>query len=258
MTTPRYDMPIAFGPSSVPDHTDVPHADVAIVSFLTDEAPLAALLPPGFVLNGDPVLSVSCIDYQGVDYLGGRGYQEIVVSFQARFQEVQGEISGGFAPVLWVSDVGALMAGREFMGLPKLHAKIAHSVDEQTRSFACYEYDTKLLSGKAYDLEPLTPEQVAKVQARSQQVQTFGWKHIPGEGGSVDLAYPLVNVMRWNYQKIWTGKGSVQFATPDAAAAPFSSRAMTSLAHLPVREFRRSFVASGSAKIDRAATRRLA
>ena len=50
MTTPRYDMPIAFGPSSVPDHTDVPHAYVAIVSFLTDEAPLAAWLPPGFTL----------------------------------------------------------------------------------------------------------------------------------------------------------------------------------------------------------------
>jgi acetoacetate decarboxylase len=257
MTAPRYDMPIAFGPSTVPDKSEVPSADVAIISFVTEAEPLRQIMPPGIELAGEPIVSVSCINYRGVDYLGGRDYQEVVISLPARFEERAGPIAGGYAPIMWVSDVGALMAGREYMGFPKLMGNFESSSDETTRRFRVSEYDSPLIEGRCFDLKPMTEDQVARVQAGSQEVRTFGWKHIPGVDGSVDLAYPLVNVMRWNYSEAWTGKGEVLFRSPDSAAAPFSCRVAAFFANLPVKEFRRSFVARGSATIDRAATRRL-
>jgi len=256
MADARYDMPTFFGPSIIPDYSE-PTADLAIVTFLTDAAPLEAILPAGFALAGDPVMSVSMIDYSDVDYLGGRGYKEVVISFPTRFEGKVDRMNGGFAPVLWVSEPGALMAGREFMGLPKLMAEFETAADADRRSFRLSEYGAPLMAGSVHGMKPLSAEQLAKVQERSQEVCTFGWKHIPAAGGVVDLAYPLVNVMRWQYEQAWTGEGEVQFFAPDAAAAPFGSRAARFLAGLPVREVRRSFIARGRAKIDRLGTRPL-
>jgi hypothetical protein len=253
----RFDMPTAFGPSAIPDCSHVPKASIVGVSFLTDSEPLAAMLPPGFALGVEPVVSVSFLQYSGVDYLGGRGYQEVVVSFPAIFHASGEELTGGYPPVLWVSDPGALMAGREYMGLPKLMGSFSFEESDEIRRFTCRELDETLIDGNVTGLRPLSVEQLAKVMARAQQVQTFGWKHIPGPGGSVDVAYPLINVMRWEYERAWTGEGRVLFHNPDAGAAPFSWRAAAAFAALPVREWRRSFVGEGRAVIDRAATRRI-
>ena len=253
----RYDMPVGFGPSPVPTRSTVPNSSVAGISFLTDAARLRAITPDWLQLEGDPVVTLSFIDYPAVDYLGGRGYHEAVLSFPTRFKSDKEEITGGYAPVLWVSESGALIAGREFMGLPKLLGSFIPGKDETSRSFACAEFGATLFKGRAYDLKPLSEEQVAKVRARSQEVRTFGWKYIPAAGGGVDCDYPLVNVMRWEYERAWTGQGEVEFLTPDATAAPFSSRIMAYLAALPVLEWRRSFVAEGKALIDRTGTRRI-
>ena len=255
--TRRYDMPIGFGPSLIPDRSEIPHAEVVGLSFLTEADALRALLPEGLDLAGDPVVSVSCIDYRGVDYMGGRGYLEIVVSFPARLVLGSESLTGGYAPVLWVSDFGALYAGREYMGLPKLLATFETSAGEGTRSFACAEYGNRLLEGRATELTPLSDEQLARVRARSQEVRTFGWKHIPSDRGEPDADYPLINVMRWEYTRAWSGRSEIEWHGLDAIAAPFSSRIIAALSRLPILEYKRSFVAEGRAVIDRSATRRV-
>jgi hypothetical protein len=62
----RYRMPVMFGPSISPrqglagvryDSSDAPATCVS-ATFLTDAAPLEALLPPGFSLHGEPTLTV--------------------------------------------------------------------------------------------------------------------------------------------------------------------------------------------------------
>mgnify|MGYP003630361021 FL=1 len=73
----------------------------------------------------------------------------------------------------------------------------------------------------------------------------------------MDAAYPVVNVMRWSYERIWSGRGELRLFTPDHAQAPTSSDVMAALAALPVLRMRRSFVGVGSAVIDRLGTRRL-
>ena len=260
MSFVRYDMPAMFGPSLMPEQSLVPQAETVIISFETTRDAAAKLLPRFFEVPDDkPVVTVSRIDYQGVDYLGGRGYREVVLSVSAVFRGAEGAMLGTFAPVMWVTEPGALIGGREYMGYAKLLGEMGSlDSDGGSRRFQCAEYGSLLLEGEATGLKPLSEESLARVNRGATDVRTFGWKYIPGPGGvSPDVDYPLVNSMRWIYQRAWTGEGRLGWHAPTPQAAPLSSRVIAALGALPIKEFRRAFVGEGSAVIDRAATRRL-
>lgn len=255
----RYDMPAMFGPSAVPDRTFIEDAHAIVLSFPTSREAAEAMVPAHFSLPESVTASISYVSYRNVDYLGGRDYNEIVVSVSALHQHDGVLTAAGFAPVLWVNKVGALVAGREYMGLGKIFGAIPDAIiSESEASFACYEDDALLLKGGASSLRPLAPEALERLNARAGEVSTFGWKYIAATGGGADLDYPLINVMRWDYRDAWTGEGWIERLTPDRQAAPFSSAAMAVIAALPVGGPIRAFRGVGTATIDRSATRRLA
>lgn len=255
----RYDMPAVFGPSLMGDETQVPHAEVIVVSYETERDAAARLLPRFFELADTAVISVSHIDYHDIDYLGGRGYREVVISVGAVYDGPGGPLQAGFAPVMWVSEAGALTAGREYMGFAKLLGEIERvDAEPERRRFQCAEYGTVLLEGEASLLRPLSGETLERVCRNSAEVRTFGWKMIPGpQGAAPDADYPLENLMRWSYARAWSGEGRIAWHAPEQRAAPISARVIAAMAAIPVKEYRRAFVGEGSAVIDRAATRRL-
>ena len=254
----RYDMPALFGPSLMPDQSRVALAEAVIIPFETTADAAARLLPRFFELTERPIVTVSRIDYHDVDYLGGRGYREVVISVGAVYTGPGPRMEAAFAPVMWVSEVAALIGGREYMGFGKLPGEMGPMFASDTRrAFRCAEYGNTLLEGEADALRPLTDEALAKVNRGAAEVNTFGWKFIPGCGGEADVDYPLVNSMRWRYERAWSGAGRLTLHCPDAKAAPMSSRVMAALAQIPVKEYRRAFVGEGSAIIDRSATRKL-
>ncbi|MFC5463097.1 acetoacetate decarboxylase family protein [Massilia niabensis] len=259
MPQARYDMPALFGPSLMPDQTQVPHAEVIVVSYETARDAAARLLPRFFELPDTAVISVSHIDYHDIDYLGGRGYREVVISVGAVYDGPEGPLQAGFAPVMWVSEAGALTAGREYMGFAKLLGEIGPvTAEPERRRFQCAEYGNVLLEGEASRLRPLSDEALERVRRNSAQVRTFGWKVIPGpQGEAPDADYPLENLMRWSYQHAWAGEGRIDWRAPERKAAPISARVIAAMKSIPVKEYRRAFVGEGSAVIDRAATRRL-
>ena len=145
-----------------------------------------------------------------------------------------------------------MLAGREYMGLPKLPGVIPELERSGTGArFLCQEYDALLLEGAVEQLEPLSAEKLAKVNARAGDVRTFGWKYISAPGGGADLDYPTLNVMRWDYKQAWTGTGSLKFHTPSYRDAPMSSSALAVLAELPQLSVARVFLGTGEAIIDR-------
>ncbi len=259
MTAARYDMPIAFGPSLMPATSEVRNAEVVALSFEIGADSAAALLPPGMRPGERPALSVTRITYPSVEYLGGRGYREIVVAISARFEGADGEIQAGYAPVMWVDHVGALVAGREYMGFAKLPGQLSEIAGEgEGRRFDCREEGALLLEGEASNLRMLPEEKVARINAGAAEVVTLGWKHIPSAEGPPDADYPLANVTRWTYRQAWSGDSAITFHRPDAVAAPMSARVVAGLAGIPIVKPRPAFVAIGDVIIDRAATRRLA
>ncbi|MEJ7935010.1 acetoacetate decarboxylase family protein [Sphingobium sp. AN558] len=254
----RYDMPAMFGPSPVPDRTVIDDAHAIVLSYVTSPEVAASLLPGHFRLPEIVTASLSYVSYQNVDYLGGRAYNEIVFSVSAVHGDGDETIVAAFAPILWVNKVGALVAGREFMGLGKLFGTIPDAfVGGAEASFSCYEDENLLLRGCASSLRRLAPAALERVNDKAGEVRTFGWKYIAAPGGGSDLDYPLINVMRWNYRDAWSGEGGIEFQTPDRLAAPFSAAAIAVLAKLPVEGPIRAFRGTGCATIDRSATRRL-
>ncbi|WP_347270682.1 acetoacetate decarboxylase family protein [Rhizorhabdus histidinilytica] len=256
MASRRFDMPALFGPSLIPDRTIVPFAEVVSISFETTTQAAARLMPRFFTPADPPIVTISRIDYREVDYLGGRGYGEIVVTVGALHPA--DPRPAGFAPVMWVTEPAALIAGREYMGFAKLPATmdaIDHSSDG--RGFAAREYEAGLIEGRVTGLRPLSTEALDKINRTASEVRTYGWKLIPGDGPEPDVDHPLVNVMRWHYDRAWSGDGELSFYRPSPAEAPMSARVVAALADLPIVAQRRAFVAEGRAEIDRSATRRL-
>lgn len=254
----RYDMPVGFGPSQVPDLTTIKEASVLAFSFATSREAVEQLLPAYFSAPETPQVNISHVCYRDVDYLGGRGYNEIVVTVSAIANDNGEPMEATFAPVLWVNQVGALIAGREFMGLAKLYADIPDLHDSaEGVGYRFAEYERDLLRVEAYELRELDGAALEKVQRRAQQVQTFGWKYIASPELQADVDYPLVNVMRWDYQRAWSGKARFEFIEQDRQSAPFSHEVVRVLSQLPVEGPIRAFRGEGSAFIDRAATRRL-
>jgi acetoacetate decarboxylase len=257
MALRRFDMPVLFGPSLLPDVSPVTGTTVAAISFETTKAAAAALLPRFFDLTEIPVVSLTWIDYPRVEYLGGRGYRELVVAVSSVFRDESGDMRAGFSPVMWVDQVGALISGREYMGFAKLFGNFSFDRNEDHGLYRCYEYDALLVEGEAYALTQVSHEGLDKINRSAKEVNAFGWKYIPSDGDKPDADYPIVNVTRWNYIRAWSGQGKLRFGNLTAQAAPSSSRIIDTLSRLPIREYRRSFVAEGDVIIDRTATRRL-
>jgi acetoacetate decarboxylase len=253
----RYDMPAMFGPSLLPDQSEVKGTFVAAISFETERAAALPLLPRFFELPETPVVTFTYIDYPSLEYLGGRGYHELVVAVSAVFKGENEEIRSGFAPVMWVDQPGALISGREYMGFGKLFGGFEADRSEDHVQFLCSEYDAPLVEGTASGLKPVSVQGMARINAGAAHVNSLGWKYITNGGDNPDADYPLVNVTRWDYKRAWSGEGKLNFKTPSATEAPLSSRIMATLSALPVVAWRRSFVAEGDMVIDRTGTRRL-
>jgi len=256
--TCRYDMPAVFGPSRLAAREFVPEVEAVVVTFETTREAIERLLPAFYRPGENARVSLSRMVYRGVSYLGMRGYEELVVGLDAVYDGPDGYIAAPYMPVLWVSDVAAITAGRELMGYAKVAGELPPVLEgKDERSFSCLEFGTRLLSARAYNLAPLSSDALGRINRGAATSQALGWKYIPAVGGGADADYPTLIINRWEYAEAWSGEGSFEFFAPSAAEAPTSARIVAALAQLPVVTMRRSFVARGTGIVDRAATRRL-
>jgi Acetoacetate decarboxylase (ADC) len=254
----KYDMPAVFGPSLLPDHSTFGEVDMVSISHVTTRAAAAPLVPHHFELPDDPVVTYSRMTYRNVDYLGGRGYEELTVGISARCDTESSEVRGSYMPVVWIDDSAALVAGREYMGYAKIGGELP-SIDasDTAREFEVREYGAPLLRGVVEGIAPLDAPRLESARAAAAATTVLGWKYITGPGGIVDADYPTSISLSFEWAEAWTGDGRITFAAPGVVEAPFSSRIVAALAALPVVRSRRAFIAAGRGSIDRAATTRL-
>jgi acetoacetate decarboxylase len=129
-----YRMPTHFGPA--PGPRQLP-GDVVVdskrsrrtltvaASFLTDPAVLEQHLPEGFALTGEPVVTVEFHHMTDIDWLAGRGYTMVWVTWPATFTGVRDQVTGKFLAVVWENLADPIITGRDEIGHPKLYADIA-------------------------------------------------------------------------------------------------------------------------------------
>jgi len=134
-TTPftRYRMPVGFGPAPGPrqkadgtewtaDETGTMRLEFLTISFLGRAGQLERLLPPGFSLRGEPVVSVQLGFFRDLYWLAGRGYGILHPLIPVTYTGKTERIEGNFMPVIWEGLADAIVTGRDELGFPKLAA----------------------------------------------------------------------------------------------------------------------------------------
>ncbi len=177
----RYRMPAVFGPAPGPrqkadgtpwkeSETGTMNCRWCAVSYLTERAKLERLLPSGFSLRGDPVVTVHLSHFRNLYWLAGRGYGIVVTDFPVVYEGKKETIVGTFCAAMWEGIPDAVMTGREELGFPKLFADIPPfaSSDAGTRVSGHAEW----FGHRFMDLEV------------HGLTETTGDKALPGGGGA--------------------------------------------------------------------------
>jgi acetoacetate decarboxylase len=235
-------MPAAFGPSATPPVTRGYAGWAAAVAFMTDRSAVADLMPAGIEPTIDPVVTVTSTRNIGMDWMGGRGYS--ILSVYVTSQLVSDPaVTAPYSLVIWESDTAPIVAGREFLGTPKMYADIVDAdITDSQPTFECAEYGTILVRAEMGSLSRVTDSDALRTwnEAGGAMV-SWHWKYIPGLSGEPDADYLVAMYNSREYTELLRGTGHVEFYRPDFASAPYSHRITKVLARLPVLEERPAY-----------------
>jgi hypothetical protein len=267
-----YRMPYGYGPTAGPRQgpdgapfswSDTPHKLTVATSFLTDAAKLALLLPPGFSLAGEPVVSVELHVLSELEWLAGRGYSMLHVRFPASFDGQQGKTTGSFLSVLWENLADPILSGREELGFAKLWCELPPPRLLRNRAVCAASW----LSHQFCELEvaDLTETELQAVpQPGFVGIKSEGvlhYKYIPAtqEWGSAAVAHACLSPAgaKLKIETLRVGKGRVRFFPTSWEQMPTQFHIITALAELPQLEQREAWVMATRGGADLSDQRRL-
>jgi len=254
----RYDTPAPFGPSLLPNVSHYDDVQVLALSFVTQPEAVAPLIPRFYELAPEAVITVSQRTLKGVDYTKGRGYNILSVNVGVVYRGPHETVNGSHTLAVWENDTNAIIAGREFLGVPKLYGRIPDLIaHDGVWSFSCHEYDGLLVSGKASGMKPILGEKFEAIKKLASPMVALEWKYIPGPGGVADVDYPVKYSQGMDIQTMYSGRGEISWGEPTAQQSPISARIIERLRALPIIEYRPALLTRGPSFLHRAETRRL-
>lgn len=246
-----YRMPATFGPRTGPRqgpdggkfaNLDHPKATTISVSFLSDAARLQALLPEGFTLAGEPLVSVSASYTKDIEWLAGRGYNMLGVRIPATYKGKKDEVTGSFLCVLWENLTDPIITGRDELGVPKIwcelpEPELAEDTVTISASWLGFRFFELSINGLT---EESTDGRVAKQGSGAGDLHL---KYIPktGDWGEADVCYVTHIPAETPNKKIlqhWSGQGEVLFRQARWEDMPTQYNIVNALAELEVREYR--------------------
>ena len=248
-----------FGSELLPSTSVIKSVSVMTVAFATEAEAAEQLLPYHFTAAPDGTVRVSHFEYRGIDYLAERGYNVLSVSVPAVLKS-DPTIIGPYNIVIWEGLSHPVNLGRELQGYAKIHGDVLDAVrTPDGKSFECQEFGTTLITGEVHNIVPYSDEKLAKLQERSKEGYSLGWKYIPGVNitEQPDADYPTKTPNPVFYDSASTAEGSVDFAKPAWEEAPISHRVLEKLRELPVVKYHRAFLGTGYTSTPRVTVERL-
>lgn len=243
-----YRMPTHFGPAPGPrqlpdgiaaDPQRSPRRLSVAASFLTEAALLERHLPEGFVLAGEPVVTVEFHYLTEIDWLAGRGYTMIHVGWPARFTGRQDRATGRFLAVVWENLADPIITGRGEIGHPKLYAQIAEPRLWDGAQLCVADW----MGFRFLDLTVSDLRDAPAPPVKAPSDGTLMFKYVPRTGawGEAELhqvtltpeADPDKTIERHQ-----TGDGAVRFHRTTWSDLPTMYHVVNALAELPVIEAR--------------------
>ena len=228
-----YRMPTHFGPALGPrqgpngrkfECKDFPKSTSYSVSFLTNPQQLEKLLPPGFFLDKEPLITVTASYIKEIEWLAGRGYNTLGISFPAVFQGEKDYASGNFLTVLWENLTDPILTGREELGFSKIFCdlpepKIHNGEINCEASWMGFKFMDLIVK----DMVKIESSEFSKSNNLSDDKSLTGILHykyipktggFPGSWGEKDIAYAVLTPSSSGnqvIQEIWKGEGEVNF-----------------------------------------------
>ncbi|MCY3575497.1 MAG: acetoacetate decarboxylase family protein [Chloroflexi bacterium] len=242
-----YRMPAHFGPRTGPRRgpagerfacQDNPRSEQYAIRFLTDSDKLAALLPPGFSLHDEPVVTLSATYMSEIEWLAGRGYNTLGLTFRARYQGQVDDAAGNFLTVLWENLADPIITGREELGYAKIYCELPMpTVLRGEHRISASWLGFRFLELRIGGLQPASPPSPA------QSLPSLHYKYMPrtGEWGVADVAYATMTPAEAPNRRIIKfaiGTGSFAFRRPRWEDMPTQFNIVNALADLPVIELR--------------------
>lgn len=246
----RYRMPVVFGPSvSTRQMPDGAPADMtpartttAGVRFLTDAARLDRLLPPGFVLDGEPVVTVEFMYLHDLPFLAGRGYAIVKVDYPARFQGKRDSAKGRFLSVLWENRTDCCTMGREEVGWAKVFADIfPPAVLDGERRFLASVDGTPIVQLSLRDMVEAPPPPAPSIDGILHYYYVPKIGH-PGEAAVEHAILSPVTSDGIRLKQFSTAIGTVAFPRVTFEQSPTQFMIVNALADLPQLEPRGAYL----------------
>ena len=252
-----YMMPTHFGPMSGPrqgpggrkfafEHDQRKVMNIS-VSFLTNAEQLKAFLPPGFELSGEPVVTVAETYMKEIDWLAGRGYNVLGVTFPVVFIGQKDRAIGPFLTVLWENLADPIITGREQLGFSKIYCELPEPVvyNGETHCTASW-MGFRFLDIKLTNMKDVAPADFPPpVQHRTDDVLsgTIHYKYMPrtGEWGETDVAYVVLSPAPTNPtppKSLLRGDGTVEFHKARWEDLPTQYMIVNAFNELEIKEYR--------------------
>ena len=248
-----YRMPTHFGPSLGPRQGEAgrkfvnlesPKITAISVSFLTNQEQLEELLPEGFEMGAEPVVTVEVTYITEIEWLAGRGYNILGVSFPVVFNGKKDHAEGSFLTVLWENLTEPILTGREELGFSKIYGEIPEPRIYQGQTHCTASWmGFKFMDLKIGNLTQLSSEEAAALISKQSSDGTLHYKYMPktGEWGKPDIAYvtltPSANTNRV-VKEMWRGEGTVQFHKATWEDLPTMFSIVNTFHNLEIKESR--------------------
>ena len=248
-----YRMPTHFGPRTGPrqgpegrkfECIDNPRATSLSVSFLSDAAQLEAMLPPGFSLDGEPVVTVSASYMTEIEWLAGRGYNTLGLSFPARFDGKEDHVRGSLLTVLWENLTDPILTGREEIGFSKIYCELPTPTTLRGEHHVIASWlGFKFLDLHLRDLQAQSQDAIESMLAKPGNDGTLHYKYMPrtGDWGAADVSYAVLTPAATPNRKVleWhIGAGELKFHHARWEDMPTQYNIVNTFADLEIREYR--------------------
>ncbi len=244
MTGAIHRMPVHFGPTPGPRQTvgggrhqpdQVRETWRLAISFRSEAAALESLLPPGCVLDGEPIARIEASFMTGIPWLAGRGYNTLGLTIPACWQGEE-RISGDFVCVLFENLADPIISGREELGWNKVWCELP----PLERGPSWVRCRAAWLGFQFAELE-LTGLNETPSQTPAPARPKLAHKYIPstGDWGEADVDYVVVSPPATDSARPtaqWAGNGTFSIAQARWQDLPTLVRVVNGLAELPVRE----------------------
>lgn len=244
-----YRMPTVFGPATGPrrgpdgkkfECVDDPKSTSLAASFRTNPDQLEALLPEGFELGDEPIVTVAATYMKEIEWLAGRGYNTLGVTFPVVYRGRTETARGPFLTVLWENLTDPIITGREELGFSKIYCSLPEpEIDGATARCSANWLGFEFMR---MELNELTCQEATPASSNPHIDGTLHFKYMPrtGEWGTADVCHAVLTPAVAPNRRVieqWRGEGTVEWTRARWEDLPTQYNIVNGLADLEVKEY---------------------